>query len=34
VGESVEGRDAMVASGMETGIVEGYQQLDELLPRI
>jgi uncharacterized protein YndB with AHSA1/START domain len=34
VGESVEGRDAMVASGMETGIVEGYQQLDELLPSI
>jgi uncharacterized protein YndB with AHSA1/START domain len=31
VGESVEGRDAMVASGMETGIVEGYQKLDELL---
>jgi uncharacterized protein YndB with AHSA1/START domain len=31
VGASVEDRDAMVASGMETGIVEGYQQLDELL---
>ena len=31
VGESVEDRDAMVASGMETGIVEGYEQLDELL---
>jgi uncharacterized protein YndB with AHSA1/START domain len=31
VGESVEGRDAMVASGMETGVVEGYEKLDELL---
>ncbi len=31
VGSSVEERDAMVASGMETGIVEGYEQLDELL---
>ena len=29
--ESVEGRDAFVATGMETGIVEGYQKLDELL---
>lgn len=34
VGESVEERDAMVASGMETGIVEGYEQLDELLTRL
>jgi uncharacterized protein YndB with AHSA1/START domain len=33
VGESVEGRDAMVASGMETGVVEGYEKLDELLAR-
>jgi uncharacterized protein YndB with AHSA1/START domain len=31
VGESVEGRDAMVASGMESGVVEGYEKLDELL---
>jgi uncharacterized protein YndB with AHSA1/START domain len=31
VGSSVEGRDAMVASGMEHGIVEGYQKLDALL---
>ncbi len=31
VGESVEGRDSMVASGMETGVVEGYEKLDELL---
>ena len=33
IGESVEGRDAMVASGMETGIVEGFEKLDELLAR-
>lgn len=33
IGSSVEERDAMVASGMEHGIVEGYQQLDELLAR-
>jgi uncharacterized protein YndB with AHSA1/START domain len=33
VGESVEDRDAMVASGMETGIVEGFEKLDELLAR-
>jgi uncharacterized protein YndB with AHSA1/START domain len=31
IGSSVEGRDAMVASGMEHGIVEGYEKLDELL---
>jgi uncharacterized protein YndB with AHSA1/START domain len=29
--ESVADRDAFVASGMETGVVEGYEQLDELL---
>jgi uncharacterized protein YndB with AHSA1/START domain len=34
VGESVEDRDAMVASGMEHGIIEGYERLDELLPTI
>ena len=33
VGESVEGRDAMVASGMEEGIIEGFEKLDELLAR-
>jgi uncharacterized protein YndB with AHSA1/START domain len=33
VGDSVEGRDAMVASGMEHGIVEGFVKLDELLAR-
>lgn len=31
IGSSVEERDAMVASGMEHGIVEGYEKLDELL---
>jgi uncharacterized protein YndB with AHSA1/START domain len=31
VGSSVEERDAMVASGMEHGIVEGYEKLDEIL---
>ena len=29
--DSFEGRDAFVASGMETGVVEGYEKLDELL---
>ena len=29
--DSVEGRDAMLASGMETGVHEGYAKLDELL---
>ncbi|MGY1616995.1 SRPBCC family protein [Geodermatophilus sp. SYSU D00691] len=29
--DSFEDRDAMVASGMETGIVEGYEKLDEVL---
>jgi uncharacterized protein YndB with AHSA1/START domain len=29
--DSFEGRDAFVASGMETGIVQGYERLDELL---
>ncbi len=29
--ETVEGRDMMVASGMETGIHEGYAKLDALL---
>jgi uncharacterized protein YndB with AHSA1/START domain len=30
---SVEARDAMLESGMERGVEEGYQQLDELLAR-
>jgi uncharacterized protein YndB with AHSA1/START domain len=29
--DRIEDRDAMVASGMESGIVEGYEKLDELL---
>ncbi|MEV0678168.1 SRPBCC family protein [Actinosynnema sp. NPDC050436] len=29
--ESVEARDLAVSSGMDTGVVEGYEQLDELL---
>jgi uncharacterized protein YndB with AHSA1/START domain len=29
--DSFEGRDAFVASGMETGVVEGYERLDDLL---
>ena len=31
--DSFEDRDAFVASGMESGVVEGYEQLDELLAR-
>jgi uncharacterized protein YndB with AHSA1/START domain len=31
LGDSFEARDAMVASGMENGIVEGYERLDEVL---
>lgn len=31
--DSFEGRDAFVASGMETGVVEGYQRLDAVLAR-
>jgi uncharacterized protein YndB with AHSA1/START domain len=30
---SKEQRDAMLQSGMETGVVEGYEKLDELLAR-
>ena len=28
---SVEARDGMVQSGMETGVVQGYERLDDLL---
>lgn len=28
---NVEARDAMIASGMERGVTEGYEQLDEVL---
>ena len=31
IAASVEERDAFVASGMETGVVQGYEQLDDLL---
>lgn len=31
IGRTVEGRDAMVESGMEHGMVEGYDKLDALL---
>lgn len=31
IGESVEARDAFVASGMESGVVAGYEKLDDLL---
>lgn len=30
---SSEARDAMLASGMEKGVREGYEKLDELLAR-
>jgi len=29
---SVEARDAAMASGMDQGIIEGYERLDEILP--
>lgn len=29
--DSFEGRDAFVASGMESGVIEGYERLDEVL---
>ena len=31
--DSFADRDAFVASGMETGVVEGYERLDEILAR-
>ena len=31
--DSFEGRDAFLASGMETGVIEGYERLDEVLTR-
>ena len=31
--DSFEGRDAFVASGMEVGVREGYERLDDLLTR-
>ncbi len=32
--QSVEDRDAMIRSGMEQGLNEGYERLDELLARL
>ncbi len=32
--QSVEARDAMIESGMESGLTEGYERLDELLARL
>jgi uncharacterized protein YndB with AHSA1/START domain len=32
--QSVEDRDGMIASGMETGVNEGYEKLDELLAKL
>ena len=29
--DSMEGRDGMIASGMETGVIEGFEKLDEIL---
>ncbi len=29
--DTMEGRDAMIVSGMEEGVVEGYEKLDALL---
>ena len=34
VHQSVEGRDAMVAGGMQTGLDAGYKRLDELIARL
>ncbi|CAN5224372.1 hypothetical protein BH23ACT9_BH23ACT9_19680 [soil metagenome] len=31
--ESLEGRDAMIAMGMEQGVLESYARLDEVLAR-
>ncbi|HEU0163694.1 MAG TPA: SRPBCC family protein [Thermomicrobiales bacterium] len=31
---TVAGRDAMIESGMESGMIEGYEKLDELLARL
>ncbi len=32
--QSVEDRDGMVQAGMETGVVEGYERLDEILEKM
>ena len=32
--QSVEDRDGMVAAGMESGVVDGHEQLDEILEKL
>jgi hypothetical protein len=32
--QSVQARDAMVESGMEGGLSEAYERLDELIPKL
>ena len=32
--DTFEGRDAFVASGMGTGVIEGYERLDEVLAKL
>jgi uncharacterized protein YndB with AHSA1/START domain len=32
--QSVEARDAMIEAGMEGGLTEGYERLDELIARL
>jgi uncharacterized protein YndB with AHSA1/START domain len=32
--QTPEDRDGMISSGMEKGVTEGYERLDELLPRV
>ena len=32
--QSVEDRDAMIAAGMESGVVDGFERLDEILEKI
>jgi len=32
--QSVQDRDGMIASGMESGVVDGYERLDEILEKL
>jgi uncharacterized protein YndB with AHSA1/START domain len=32
--QSIEDRDGMVAAGMETGVVEGFERLDKILEKL
>jgi uncharacterized protein YndB with AHSA1/START domain len=34
VHQSVEGRDGMISNGMESGVREGFERLDELMARL